>query len=272
MPTTTACLTTYTENKLLDHLLRSTAWALPTGYLGLLQGNPTDGGASSAEVTTAGTNGYARQAVGTGGGCVFSAAASGSITTNTNVTWGPSTGGPWGTASYVGMWDALTGGNLIFYCDSTNVAVPTNDSYRITTGNLTLAWTASSALATAIKNSLLDHIVGRTSYSSPTPYIALYNGNPLGAGAEVAVAGADGYARVALAAKMAAASGGSIASNAQIDYGPASADWSDSTYYSIMTASTGGDVILGAPLDSTITVSNGQSTYFASGGLIITLD
>ena len=64
MPTTNGCLTNFAEQKLLDHLLRKTTWTLPTCYFGLWTGSPTETGAGGAEVTTPGTDGYNRIAVG----------------------------------------------------------------------------------------------------------------------------------------------------------------------------------------------------------------
>lgn len=271
MPTTTGCLTNAAEQLILDHVFNSTSWTLPTCYLGLLIATPTDAGGT--EVTTAGTNGYARQAVGTGGSSIFNAASSGSTSTNANVTWGPSTGGPWSTVAYWGLFDASTAGNLLAYGDITDGSVGTDDSYRITSGNLTLSWNAATKWTNTFKNLVLDHITGRTSFASPTVYLGLYEGDPLGAGVETETAGSNGYSRQALAAALGSASGGSITnSSAAITFGPASANWGTIDYFSIHSASTAGTLYAGAALSASKTVNSGDSLEFATSQLTLTLD
>jgi hypothetical protein len=273
MPTTTGCLTNFSEQKLLDHLLRNTSWTMPTCFFALWQGSPTDTGAGSSEVTTPGTNGYARIAVGTGGSSKFAAAASRAITTNADIVWGPSTGGPWGTVSFWALMDASTGGNVLAYGDLTDSTIGTDDKYKILAGNLTLSFTAGSKWTDALLNLMLDHLVGRTAWTSPSTWLALFEGDPLGAGVETDTPGSNGYARQDLDAAMSAASGGSIQNGSVITFGPdTTTNWGTSDYYAVFTASTGSTPIGGALLTASKTISVGDSGEVAAGALVFTLD
>lgn len=267
MPTTQGCLTDFAEAKLLDHLCRKTTWTMPTTYLALFTIQPTDAGGGT-EIETIGVNGYARVAM----SGKWAAAASSAISTNADVDFGPSTGAWDGDVSGWGLYDASSGGNLIAYGALTATTVGTGDTYTIASGNLTLDGSTVSTWTDAVINSLLDHAVGRSAYTAPDIWIALYNGDPLGAGTESHTAGSDGYARQDLDALMGAASGGTISNSSAVTFGPASADWSVATYFAIMSALTAGTVMGGAALGASKTVLNGESAEFAIGDLDITLD
>jgi hypothetical protein len=275
MPTITGVITDYAEQKALDHLWRKVSWTFPTVYLGLLIATPTDAGGT--EVTTAGTNGYARQACGTGGGSIFSAATARSITQITDVAWGPSTGGPWTNVWGIGVYDASTGGNLIAYARSNAAVIATTDSYRqLASDPLVFTFTAGTKWTTTILNALLDHMFGRTTMGAAVDvWVALYSGDPLGAGTEVTTAGTNGYARVALDDIMGAASGGLIQNSSPAAFGPASADWNGGAsfdYFAVMSAATAGVVRGGAAMLSPRTILNGGSGSFAALAINGTLD
>lgn len=271
MPTTTGVLTNYTEAKILDHMVNLTTWSVPNpAYLGLLIATPTDTGGT--EVTTAGTNGYARISCAS----KFAAASSRSIASNAEFLFGPSTGGPWSTVAYWGLFDAATAGNLLAYGDITDGSVGTNDSYRITSGNISFTWTstATTKWTDAVCNAWLEHLVGRTDYgASAEAYLALFEGDPLGAGAESHTAGTGGYARQSMSGKMSAASGGSITNGTAVfSYGPATASWGVVDYYAIYTAATAGTLLGGGPLDASKTVNTDDSAEYATSTFTLTMD
>src|SRR3954464_1462684 len=98
----------YLENKILGHVTGQTSYTAPTTtYAALYTTAPTDAG-GGVEVT--GT-GYARIAV------TWGTPASGSIT-NTNILRFPAASGAgsaWGTVVAIGIFDALSSGNLLWY-------------------------------------------------------------------------------------------------------------------------------------------------------------
>lgn len=131
----------YLEDKLLDHVLRNTAYTSPTTvYVGLFTSDPSVG--NTDEELEAGTidnevSGfdYTRKAA------TFSAASGGSITTSGNITFDPANGGDWGTITHVAIMDASTAGtgNVLFYGQlATEKLIQDGDTFQITAGNLTV--------------------------------------------------------------------------------------------------------------------------------------
>lgn len=110
-------ISNYLENKLLDHSLGVASYTMPsTIYLALFTSDPTDAG-SGTEVSGAA---YARQAV------TFATAASGATSNSTAESFTAS-GGNFGTVTHIGLFDALTTGNLLWHC-------PLNSSKIINNG------------------------------------------------------------------------------------------------------------------------------------------
>ena len=276
MATINGNLTNAAEQLILDYILNGGTFALPTCYLALWQGDPTDSGAGSAEAETPGTDGYNRIAVDTGGSCKFAAASARGTASNVDITWGPATPGGWLQHRYVALMSASTGGTMYAYWDlGSNYTVGANDSFKIPSGSLTLTagTTAQSKWVDAVIHSILDHLTGRATYSQPTTYLALFEGDPLGAGAETETAGANGYARQPLAAAMSAASGGSITNGtAAILFGPSTTAWGTVDYFAVYDASTGGVKMGGAALGASKVVGIGDSVNFATSQLTFTLD
>jgi hypothetical protein len=95
----------YLENKLLDHVLRNTAYTSPTTvYMALFTAAPSDAGGG----TEVSGNNYARAAI------TFGAAASGAITNSADVNFNTPSGS-WGACSHFGIFDASTNGNLLYW-------------------------------------------------------------------------------------------------------------------------------------------------------------
>lgn len=96
----------YLENKILDHVLRNVAYTPPaTVYAGLYTTGPTDAGGG----TEVSGNAYARKAIAFG-------AAAGGVTSNSGViTFDAPTPAAWGTVSHIGIFDAASAGNLLYW-------------------------------------------------------------------------------------------------------------------------------------------------------------
>jgi hypothetical protein len=110
----------YLENKIIDHLFRTGAWAKPTAlWIALFTGAPSDAGLGS-EVTG---GGYARVNLApsdtnwraTQGGTTGPSSGSGGMTANVLVISFPAPSANWGTVSHFGIFDAPTGGNLLIW-------------------------------------------------------------------------------------------------------------------------------------------------------------
>lgn len=98
----------YLEAALLNAVLRNTSYTSPaTVYVSLHTADPTDA-ASANELPT--SNGYARQS------CAFDApGATDGTTQNTSAVTFSASGGAWSAVTHFGIYDASTGGNLLFH-------------------------------------------------------------------------------------------------------------------------------------------------------------
>jgi len=124
----------YLEDKVLDHVLKNTAFSQPaTLAVALFTVMPNDAGTGGTEVANA--NGYSRQTA------TFNAASSGSASTSADLTYGPASGGDFGEIVGVGIYDSATygaGNPLIFANLTANKTVSDGDTFVISAGNLTV--------------------------------------------------------------------------------------------------------------------------------------
>lgn len=120
-------LSRYAKNKLLDHILGTTAYTMPTEYVALYTTSPTQ--SSSGVEVTGGS--YSRKTA------TFSAAVNGVTSNSSNITF---TGMPACTVVAVSIVDALTGGNILVYgALQINKTVLAGDTLRIPTGSLIIS-------------------------------------------------------------------------------------------------------------------------------------
>jgi hypothetical protein len=127
-------------------------------------------------------------------------------------------------------------------------------------------------ISTFLSDKLLDHAMGSTSYTMPTVYLGLYTTNPtMPAGTGGTEVSGGSYARVALAGDWAAASAESKATNADVTFATATADWGAITGVGIFDASSAGNVLAAGPLTVTKTVLNGDTFKISSGSLTVGL-
>ena len=117
-----SALSDYLENKIIDHVFRATAYTAPaTMYVGLLTAAPSDTGGG----TEVSGNAYARVAVTNGltawagtqsaGSTTASSGTGGTTSNNAVITFPTPTPSGWGTVVAVGVYDASTAGNLLWY-------------------------------------------------------------------------------------------------------------------------------------------------------------
>jgi hypothetical protein len=116
----------YTETLALTYLLTASAATRPTAwYVALFTSDPTDAGSGTE---CSGTN-YARQSV------AFT--VSGDTASNDATITFPAAGSNWGTITHVGVYTALTSGNLLFHgAVTTSKSIDTGDTFQISSGNL----------------------------------------------------------------------------------------------------------------------------------------
>ena len=116
----------YLETELLDHVFANNAYTSPSAvYVGLFTSNPAEDG-SGTEVSG---GSYARQTA--------SFTVSGNTATTDAVIEFPTATGTWGTVSHIGIFDALTTGNLLAYAALTaSKSITSGDVFRIPSGDI----------------------------------------------------------------------------------------------------------------------------------------
>ncbi|MEK9693799.1 MAG: hypothetical protein VW235_12800 [Rhodospirillaceae bacterium] len=121
----------YLEGKFLDHFLGTASTSAPAAvYLSLHTADPTDAGTGS-EVSTSGTA-YVRKAI------TFSAASSGSTSNSGAVEFDTATSS-WGTIGWIGVWDASSGGNLLFHgALDASKTIASGDAFKVNASGITL--------------------------------------------------------------------------------------------------------------------------------------
>lgn len=124
----------------------------------------------------------------------------------------------------------------------------------------------------------LEHAMGKASWTMPTNvYVALYNGDPLGAGSELADPPDTDYAREMTEAADWASAGfvsprASIANAAEIDFGTSGAAWGTVDYVAIFDAATDGNMIASGALTSSVNITSGIPVKFPIGALVVYID
>jgi hypothetical protein len=124
-------LSDYSEKLLLDWLMTSGSAPRPTNwFVALYTAEPIDSGGG----TEISGSSYARQSV------TFGAATSGSgTTTNTNTVNFTAGGGDWGTVTHIGIFDAVTSGNLLWYGSlAASRVINDGDTLQFSVGNINL--------------------------------------------------------------------------------------------------------------------------------------
>lgn len=127
-----------------------------------------------------------------------------------------------------------------------------------------------------LEDSVLDHVVGKTAYTSPTVYVGLSSTTPAEDGTSVTEPSTGSYARVSTAAgDWNAASAGATSNANAVTFAQASADWvsgANLTYLVAYDALTVGNELFYGLLTVAKPVLNGDTASFPAGDIDITLD
>lgn len=117
-----SALSDYLENKLVDHVLRGQSFTPPaTVYVALFTAPPSDAGGGTevsggayarVAVTSSLANWAGTQSVGS---TAASSGTGGQTSNNATITFPAPSGANWGTITHFGIFDASTGGNLLFH-------------------------------------------------------------------------------------------------------------------------------------------------------------
>jgi len=106
-----SAISDYLEDALINHIFRNTDFTRPANiYVAAFTVAPSDAGGGT-EVTG---GAYARQAVATGASSGWTASSGGNTDNNAVITY-PTATANWGTVVAIGLFDALTVGNMLFW-------------------------------------------------------------------------------------------------------------------------------------------------------------
>lgn len=126
-----------------------------------------------------------------------------------------------------------------------------------------------AALSDYAENKLLDHLLGKTSFTMPsTVRVALYTAAPSDAGGGTEVSGGS-YARQAIVVNT--ASGGATNPDSDVEFPVATASWGTVTHVGIFDAASGGNLLMHGPLTSPKTIATGDQLVFPAGDLDFSL-
>jgi hypothetical protein len=133
-----SALSDYLENALINHIFRNTDFTRPANiYVALFTAAPSDSGGG----TEVSGGSYARQAVVTGASSGWAAAAGGATENSATITF-PTATASWGTITHVALFDASSGGNMLFHgALAVSKAIGSGDIFRINAGDLDLSLT-----------------------------------------------------------------------------------------------------------------------------------
>lgn len=255
----------YFEEKMLNLLRGQNITAPSTLYLGLFLSNPSDTGSAGTEISY---SGYARKAI------TFSApAASGNnlyMQNTAEIKFAESSTSA-GTVQYVGVFDSLTGGNMLLYGQLTSSLVVQNGVSPVFRAG-SVKWTWSGNLSTYYRTAIMNTLRG-TSLNGFTPKIGLCEGDPTGSGAEFS---GNNYSRISVTFSAPSNPSGNVAAtvqnSAQITSAVSSGAWGDLSHVAIYDAATGGHVFAVKQLGTTYTINANASIGFAAAAIKMSIN
>lgn len=112
----------YTEANIIETTLRGAAFPVPAGvYLALFTADPTDANVTANEVTIGAWPAYVRKDAADGGAISsgWTASADGVSTNAKAITFPANNGVGNVTVTHIGLYDAATGGNLLYHAPLT---------------------------------------------------------------------------------------------------------------------------------------------------------
>ena len=282
--------TNFGENKLIDKF-RAQVPPYPATYWFVAFGSAADDG-SFTEITGADLPRVAvdrsllKWAGTQGAGTTLASSGTSHTTSNNDIIQFATAASDRGTAAFVGLFDASTGGNCWVWLPIDPFAINLGDTPAIAAGALQMSLGLTGGCTDYLANKLIDEIFRGQAWSPPaTLYARLFTTAATNAGGGVEVSGGS-YARPGIAGSLAALSGtqaagstsassgtsGRSSNNAALSFPAPTADWGIIAGDGLGDASTGGNLLLHKTYSSAKTVSAGGSApSWAPNALGITL-
>jgi len=260
----------YLEAELLDHVLKTGAYTVPTNIYVALSTETIDDATTGGDISEPSGGSYARKAHNT-----WNAAASRATSNDGAITFDEATG-DWGTITDWALIDASTDGNVLAYGTfSTSKAISAGDDAVIGDEELDISFSAGGC-STHLANELLDHVFKVGEYTPVTNiYVGLSDTT-----IDDATTGGDvsevtfGYARVECNTWNAAVTTGTaVADNtAAITFAAASGSWGTITDMFLADSTDAGNILFYCSVDNSKTVGSGDTVQIDAGSFDVTLD
>jgi hypothetical protein len=250
------------ENKVINHFFRNTVQAPDAALYAELSGTaPADDGTGGAEFSAVD---YVRQSV------TFAAASNGVVLSSNAQNYGTAASA-WGTANYMALRTASSGGSRIMFGSLvTPIVVGSGTPVSFAVGKITVR--APPNLTTAYRNKVLEHFLRNNSQTPDANlflglYVAVPNADGTG-GTEVA---APWYSRQAIT--FSAPSGGVASNSALITFVTNAAQAGGRiTYATIHNAATAGSMVWYYPFNLVLDAVVGSTVAFAAGQISLAVD
>lgn len=124
-----------------------------------------------------------------------------------------------------------------------------------------------------LESKILNHVFGKSDYSSPNVYVGLLSGEPNGGDSPISEPDCPSYTRVETDASSWGQVTDGLMENAEnITFSMACENWGTVTHFALFDAVSGGNVLAYGNLGPSVTISSGNIPRFAPGNLIISLD
>jgi hypothetical protein len=122
------------------------------------------------------------------------------------------------------------------------------------------------------ENKVNELLVGKTAFTLPTAYVALFTVAPGESGGGTEVTGGS-YARKATAgADWNASSGGSISNATALSFATATASWGTVVAFALFDAVTAGNMLIFGSLTTSKPIGSGDTATFPIGSIVHTED
>lgn len=231
-------LSNYAEIGILN-TMRNITFAAPSNlYCGLFLSSPTETGVGGVEIEYPG---YERQIITFDPPETMSGGIGIKNTSQINYAQSPNDAG---TVRFIGIFDALTGGNMLLFGTLTdNLTILVGENPVLLAGEV--VYFANGDLSNSFKTRMFN-IFRKVSLAGFTPHLSLWNGNASSGGAELN--GPD-YARQPLtfrAPDTTPANGSTVTSNTNaITFNRPTTVWGTWTYTAVMDSASSGSPVWG---------------------------
>lgn len=122
------------------------------------------------------------------------------------------------------------------------------------------------------ENKIIEHILGKTAFTMPQPWLALFSAAPSDTGGGSEISG-NGYARLlTTAGNWATASNGSSSNADNLTFNSASAQWATVTAFGAYDSASGGNLLWWNTLAANVSITAGSQPRFSAGALTVSLD